>query len=171
MLIFNVTLNGNDDDAQVLQDCLADWDDAFEDDEPSLEVEVDDLGLYGHDDICEVEELAEDIANALPDSSFTITGYIDTSELGGEYMDFLIEYSNHTLVSKNSGWYIYMHANDFDTYDDFAEAYTDEDGQPRFTEEQYEEFKTGEYFILESGDGDCVSKVPLKYETTTELDN
>ena len=159
MLIFTINLNGTDDDALVLKDCLAEWDDSFEDEDPSLEVVVDEF--YGNDDTDEVEELAVSIANALPDSEFTIKGYIDTSESAGEYMDFLIEYKNNTLVSKSSCWYVYMHANDFDNYADFAEHYSDENGDPRFDEEQYEAFKVGEYFILESGEGDCVDKVPF----------
>lgn len=169
MLIFTINLNGTDDDALVLKDCLTEWDDSFEDDDPSLEVIVDEL--YGHlDAMDEVEELAVSIAKALPGSEFTIKGCIDTSEKAGEFMDFLIEYKNNTLVSKNSCWYVDMFATDFDEYADFADHYSDENGEPRFTEEQYEAFKTGEYFILESGEGDCVQEVPLEYESVIDLD-
>ncbi len=100
MLFFTLNLSGTDEDASVLHDCLTEWDDCFEDDEPSSEVIVDDgdEGLYHHDDIGEVQDLAISIAEALSYSEFTIKGYIDTSESASEFMDFLITYKNNTLV-------------------------------------------------------------------------
>ena len=170
MLFFTIEMiKGTENDAEVLQECMAEWDACFEEDEPSLIVEVDEL--YGHiDDIDEVEGLAASIAEDLPDSEFTMKGCIDTSELAGEYMDFVIEYKNNKLISKSSCWYVQMFAEDFDEYEDFAESYADENGEPRFTEEQFEMFKEGEYFLLDSGDGDCVAEVPLDYVTEINMD-
>ena len=170
MLVFNIRVaNGSDEDAEVLMECLAEWDESFEDDETSLEVDVDEL--YGHaDDMCEPEDLAVSIANALPNSEFVISGCIDTSERAGEYMDFVIEYKNNKLVSKSSCWYVYMSAMDFDEYKDFAEEYVDNNGEPRFTEEQFEAFKQNTYFILNSGEGDCVQEVPLESEYEIDLE-
>lgn len=168
MLVFTINLTGTDADALTLKDCLTEWDDSFEDLEASLEVTVDEL--YDHiDAVDEMESLAVSIAEVLPENEFTIKGYIDTSELAGEYMDFLITYENHTLVSKHSCWYIYMYAADFDEYEDFAKYFQGKNGEPRFTEEQFEAFRHGEYFILNSGDGDCVEEVPLAYESVIDL--
>ena len=161
MLHFNIHMpNGTEKDAEVLKDCLVEWDEVFEDDDPSLEIEV--RELYDHsDDVEDLEKLAISIAENLPGSEFTIDGCIDTSEDNGEYQDFLIAYSQNKLTTRHSCWYIQMYAEDFEDYDDFADEYQDEDGEPRFTEEQYEAFKEGTYYILDSGEGDCVPEVPL----------
>ena len=170
MLDFNIRVtSGTDNDAVVLQKCLAEWDDFFEGDSPSLFVEGEDL--YGHtDDMDEMDNLAISIAKALPASDFLISGRINTSEKAGEYMNFLIEYKDKRLLSKHSSWYVYMWADDFDEYEDFAENYQDKKGKPRYTKEQFEAFQKTQHFVLESGGGACVPEVPLEYEKELDVD-
>ena len=163
MLIFNLRMiNGTADDAIVLRNCLAEWDDCFENFNPSLVVNVDEL--YGHiDETDTMDELAVLIAKALPNSTFTISGCVDTSEKGGEIMDFLIEYQSKKLISKHSCWYLRLDA-DFDEYAEFAEIHGN-----KYTEAQFEIFREKDHFILDSGYGDCVNKVPLEYENEIDL--
>ena len=114
--------------------------------------------------------LAIQMAKAAPAAKFEIEGVVDTSESAGEYMDFLITYKDKQLVSKNSCWYVTMNAYAYADYEEFSEDYLDENDEPRFTEEQYEEFLEGDYYILESGNGDCVNEVPLDCEKVVEID-
>ena len=90
MLDFNIRVtSGTDNDAVALKNCLVEWDDVFEEESPSLCIEVEDL--YGHaDDMDEMDKLAISIAKALPASEFLVYGRIDTSESAGEDMDFSI---------------------------------------------------------------------------------
>ena len=155
-------ISENQQDAHILQKCLVEWNKEFEGESPALEITVEEL--YGEfDDVSEIDNLACSIANALPNVEFIIDGCVDTSELSGEMMSFLIEYKNKKLISKRSDWYIYLDT-DFDDYAEFAEFYED-----RFTEEQFEMFQKKEYFILGSGNGDCVSKIPMEYEHEIDL--
>ena len=107
------------------------------------------------------KSIAVKLAEALPELGFSMKGVIDTSEEAGEYMDFLIEYRDGVLTEKSSDWYVILHADDYEDYDDFCEAYCDDDGEPRFSEEAYEAFQTGEWYLLDSGYGDAVQQVPL----------
>ena len=119
-------------------------------------------------DMSTPENLAIELAQALSDIDFVIEGHIDTSESAGEYMDFLIEYQNRTLISKSSSWYIQAYLCDFDNYNEFAQAYCDKKGKPKLTQEQFESFKYDDVYILNSGSGDFVREVPL--DTVYELD-
>lgn len=48
----------------------------------------------------DISQIAKAIANSSPDlTSFTISGRVDNSSSSNAYMDFLIEYKNHTLHS------------------------------------------------------------------------
>ena len=170
MLDFNIRVtSGTDNDAVALKNCLVEWDDVFEEESPSLCIEVEDL--YGHaDDMDEMDKLAISIAKALPASEFLVYGRIDTSESAGEYMDFSIEYKNQKLISKHSSWYVYMWADDFAEYEDFAENYQDKKGKPRYTKEQFEAFRKTQHFVLKSGAGACVPQVPLEYERELDVE-
>mgnify|MGYP003301841204 CR=1 FL=1 len=107
-------------------------------------------------------DLAVKMAKTAPDLAFTIEGVVDTSESAGEYMDFSISYCNGKLTEASSCWYVMLYMDDYDEYEDFCEEYCDDEGNPLYSEEKYEELKE-EYdlFVLDSGDGDIVTNVPL----------
>lgn len=169
MLIFQIHHKGGEEEAVKLKDCLINFDDSFKDDEPSTEIDVEEL--YGHIDATdELVKLAVNIAKSIPESNFSIEGCIDCSERSGEYQDFLIEYTDGKLIEKHSCWYIEMFAEDFESFEEFCEEYVNENNDPRFTEEQFEDFKKEQYYILESGDGDCVKEVPLDYVCEVSLE-
>lgn len=163
MLNFKIHLDGNKENAKVLDSCIAGFDEWFEENEnPSVDVELEEI--YGHDSLDDIEELAINIANALPNNSFIIEGCIDTSESAGEYMNFQVEYKNKKLISKNSGWYLHMYPDDFENYDSFLEYY------PKFSEEEFEKFRHDDYYILDSGNGEFVKEIPLSYQHELALD-
>ena len=169
MLFFKINHKGGAEEAVKLKECLVDFDQCFEDEEPSNEINVEEL--YGHIDATdELVNLAVDIAKSIPDSDFSIEGCIDCSERSGEFQDFLIEYTNGKLIEKHSCWYVEMFAEDFESFEEFSEEYVDENGDPRFSEEQFEDFRNEKFYILESGDGDCVKEVPLDYAREVSLD-
>ena len=108
-------------------------------------------------------DLALNIAKASPELKFTIEGVVDTSESAGEYMNFVISYDDGEITEKSSCWYVMMFMDNFDEYEEFCEAYYDDDGEPLYSEEEFEKFKENMYwFILESGDGAIVDSIPLE---------
>ena len=109
------------------------------------------------------EELAKLMAEAAPSLVFTIDGCVDTSESAGEYMDFSISYCDGKITVASSCWYIYFYGDDYEDYEEFCEEFLDDEDNPRFTEEEFEKFRDSdeEMFVLDSGNGDIVSAVPL----------
>ena len=107
-------------------------------------------------------DLAVNIAKTAPKLKFTIDGVVDTSESAGEYMDFAISYNDGEITEKSSCWYVMMFMDDFEEYEEFCEEYCDDDGEPLYSEEEFEKFKEHmDWFVLESGDGAIVDTVPL----------
>lgn len=113
----------------------------------------------------DVVKLAELMVKNSPNlSSLTISGTVDTSESAGEYMDFLIEYENGTLSVQSSCWYVILNAEEFADYEEFSEFYEG------YSEEEYEKLRQGPHYILDSGDGDIVTEVPLGDPEVIDLD-
>lgn len=109
-------------------------------------------------------DLALNIAKSAPALKFTIEGVVDSSESAGEYMDFAISYKDGEITEKSSCWYIMMSMDDFEEYEEFCEEYCDDDGEPLYSEEEFNEFQElMECFVLDSGDGAIVDTVPLEY--------
>lgn len=114
--------------------------------------------------VWDVVKLAESMVKNSPNLSLlTISGTVDTSESCGEYMNFLIKYENSTLTVQSSCWYLSLYADDFDDYEEFSEAFD-------YSEEEYEEFRQCPHYILDSGNGDIVTKVPLDDPEVIDLD-
>lgn len=126
----------------------------------SIEVE-DETKLVWIENI--TEELAKVMAKAAPDLTFTIDGYVNASENAGEYMDFSISYCDRKITVASSCWYIILHGDDYEDYEEFCEEFLDDEDNPRYTEEEFEEFcdSDEDLFALDSGSGDIVSAVPL----------
>lgn len=141
-----------------------------------LAVVFDDESLFGRDcikieetyqfvwvqDVTKLAELM--VKNAPTISGFTISGTVDTSESAGEYMNFVIKYENGVLSVQSSCWYLILDADEFDDYDEFCEVYEG------YSEEEYEELKKCPHYILDSGDGDIVTEVPLDDPEVIDLD-
>ena len=109
------------------------------------------------------EELAQVMAKAAPSLTFTIDGCVDTSESAGEYMNFSISYCDGKITVASSCWYIYFYGYDYEDYEEFCEEFLDDEDNPRYTEEEFDEFcdSDEDLFVLDSGNGDIVSAVPL----------
>jgi len=109
------------------------------------------------------EELAKVMAKTAPSLKFTIDGCVDTSESAGEYMNFSISYCDGKITAASSCWYIYFYSDDYEDYEEFCEEFLDDEDNPRYTEEEFEAFRSSddELFVLDSGNGDIVSAVPL----------
>lgn len=107
----------------------------------------------------DIKNLAVKIAKATPEVCFLLGGTIDTSESGGEYMDFLFTYKDLHLYSQLSCWYRQLFANEFENYKEFSEVF---DG---YTEEDFEKYRQKVYYVLDSGYGNVVEKVILNEPT------
>ena len=131
------------------------------DEDHSVFVEEDTVLTYVED----IEsKLALPMSEQVEGLNFTISGVVDTSESAGEYMNFIIQNQNGMLTVQSSCWYIIFYADNFECYEDFCEEYQNADGEPRYTEDQFKEFKKGEWFVLNSGDGEIVDHVPLEID-------
>lgn len=76
------------------------------------------------------------------------------------WIDIRIEYHNNTLRIRYSDCYNICFMSDYEEYDDFC----DEFGDDVFTEEEFEEIRDEDMFIVEEdGEGHFVDEVPLKY--------
>ncbi len=104
----------------------------------------------------DIEEFAARMANKFPELSFTMQGVVDTSESAGELMDFVIKNQDGKLTTQSSCWYLEVYSDGH--LEDFLSRCRTE-----ITEEEKERFLKGELplFVLDSGDGDIVTKVPL----------
>ena len=103
-------------------------------------------------------DLAIEIIKLTPKLGFVLSGVIDTSESAGEYMDYEIRYEDGKLVSRNSCWYLTIDVLGYDSFEQFCEYHDD-----CCSEDDYQRgiANGGELFILDSGDGDVVTEVPL----------
>lgn len=126
----------------------------------------DDNGMIGKRDISlkdsykivmveDITELAVKIAKAAPNISFSIDGTVDASESAGEYMDFRFSFADGNLTRQTSCWYLTIAAEEYDSYEEFCEVYED------YSEEQFIEFCECPHYVLDSGDGEIVTNVPL----------
>ena len=133
----------------------------YESAEVTDSIKVEDETLVWVENI--TEELAKLMAEAAPSLVFTIDGCVDTSESAGEYMDFSISYCDGKITVASSCWYIYFYGDDYEDYEEFCEEFLDDEDNPHYTEEEFDEFcdSDEELFVLDSGSGDIVSAVPL----------
>lgn len=152
--------------------------DIDEDDDPTLreaEFEIEDC--YCCVWLEDIEALAAKMAKIAPLASFTLDGVVDTSESAGEYMDFLIEYSNKKLTRSSSCWYLESgeayFKDCYPDYDEFCKEFWDkEQNRPLYTEEEYEEFCTWEFvFFIGDHYKKLVSEVPLDYKEELDIDS
>lgn len=113
----------------------------------------------------DITALALEMAKAAMGSTFTIEGFIDTSESAGEYMDFLISYTEGELEEKSSCWYMYPDSDLEDmTYEEYCEDYGDD-----YSEDDFEKMKKG-WFIVETKKGDILMEtVPLDQVRSIEV--
>lgn len=113
----------------------------------------------------DITALALEMAKAAMGSTFTIEGVIDTSESAGEYMNFLISYTEGELEEKSSCWYMYPDSDLEDmTYEEYCEDYGDD-----YSEDDFEKMKKG-WFIVETKKGDILMEtVPLDQVRSIEV--
>ena len=91
----------------------------------------------------DITELVKTLAQIENDSWIVAEGSVDSSELGGEYMDFEIQYADGEIEEKTTEWYCDLDAEQFD-YEDFCDEFGD------YSEEQYEEFCRYPHYLLEN---------------------
>ena len=111
------------------------------------------------------QKMAAELSYLVPGIDFVIKGHIeDNIDGNGDMMDFLIEYRKGKLTSRTSDWYIHIYMDDFVDYYDFAEKFAGVDGEPRYTEEDYNGFFecADEWYVLDSGNGEFSTDVPLR---------
>lgn len=113
----------------------------------------------------DITALALEMAKAAMGSTFTIEGVIDISESAGEYMNFLISYTEGELEEKSSCWYMYPDSDLEDmTYEEYCEDYGDD-----YSEDDFEKMKKG-WFIVETKKGDILMEtVPLDQVRSIEV--
>lgn len=161
---YTIKLVGTDEDVKMATTVLAN---AF-DDESMLGMKCIKIEeTYEFVWVEEVVKLAEQMVKQAPTiSGFTISGTVDAMS-SGENMSFIIKYENGSLTVQTSCWYLIVDVDYVDNYDDFCEIY---EGR---SEEEYEEMKKSPqrpHYILDSGDGDIVTEVPLGEPIVIDLD-
>lgn len=112
----------------------------------------------------DIQKMAAELSYLVPAIDFAIKGHIeDNIDGNGDMMDFLIEYKKGKLTSRTSDWYIHICMDDFEDYHAFAEKFMGLDGNPRYTEEDYNGFFecADEWYVLGSGNGEFSTDVPL----------
>ena len=112
----------------------------------------------------DIQKMAAELSYLVPKIDFVINGYTeDNIDGNGDRMNFLIEYKNGKLTSRISDWYIHIYIDDFEDYYAFSERFIGPDGQPRYTEEDYNGFLecADEWYVLDSGNGEFSTDVPL----------
>lgn len=149
---FNVKFSGNKDAIEKAKACIEDFF-GYEETEDGACDSGDLIDAYNDD--CALE-FAIRIIQASPDVEFVMTSTVDTSEQAGEYMDYEFKYSNHVLEYRSSDWYVY-----------YEEYMLNQIRNHKYTDEDKERFKEGNWFILESGYGEVVNKVPLDSDYST----
>ena len=160
MVFYKILLDGTNDDIQSLVSAIAETDEFFEGDETEKEY---DFMQEGAEDLDydALEEMSIDMANAAPNSSFTIIG--EESNHGYD-MAFEISFSNKELISKHSDWYMsyFCCKRNYENYEVFCE---DTDLGDKVSKEQFERFVENEddIAVLDSGDGEVVVKKDIPY--------
>lgn len=149
---YTINIIGNDAELKSISKVVAEaFDDTSYVGENPIEIEDTDIIVWDG----EIRELAIDMAKAAPNAGFSIRGTTDTSESSGEYQDFLFEYKDGKISECCSCWYIPLEADEYDSYEDFCDRF---DG---FSEEDFNLFQTEPHYVLDSGHGEVVAKVPL----------
>lgn len=100
--------------------------------------------------------LAPKMAKVCPDTTFVIEG---SSELDW-YMDFQIVYDDKKITYKSSDWYDSLNMNCCSDYEEFCEYYCTDDGNPIFSQEEYQSFSQGDWFYMKK-EQKAVLCVPL----------
>lgn len=149
---YTINIIGNDTELKSISKVVAETfdDTSYIGDNPIEISDTDTIVRNG-----EIRVLAIDMAKAAPNAAFTIQGSRDTSESSGEYEDFLFEYKDGKLSECYSCLYIPLEADEYDSYEDFCDRF---DG---FSEEDFCFFQTVPHYVLDSGHGEVVAKVPL----------
>lgn len=111
----------------------------------------------------QLTSLAKRIVRAAPElTNLKIEGYTD-SDGDGTVMDFLIQYQQRKLTVAATDWYSMLESQYFD-YDEFCEDFCGEDGEPLYSEEEFEQFTASDwpYFVVgECGEEKIVDEVPF----------
>ena len=116
------------------------------------------------------EDLALTMAKSAPALTFTIDGTVDTSESAGEYMNFSISYTEGKITESTSCWFVELYMTDFEGYEEFCDEFCNEDGNPLYSEEEFEQFCNEDVLcILDSGNGAVVTEVPVDNKREIEI--
>lgn len=163
---FEINISGSENDVKEINNTIkvVITDEAFDE---GAEIEIEET--YKCVDIDEITELAINMAKAAPDSSFEMSGVIDTSESAGEFMDFAFAYKSGAITRQSSDWYMETCIEDYDSYEDFIDEWEDEVGD--LSEERFEALKDKNEFVffVETRDGIVImSEVPLSHVDTID---
>ena len=112
----------------------------------------------------DVESLAAELVALVPEITFSISGQIhDSTPKADDRMDFLVEYRKHSLTSSKSCWYRCIDMETFENYNSFCQNVCDHNGNPRYSEEDYNAFCDCAkiWYVLDGGSGEFSSSVSL----------
>ena len=165
---FNITILKATKDEQ---DKIAGWVGELDFENSEVSMGEDNISVNESYDVVfldDVLNLAEELADLCPGSSFIIKGCTDTSESAGEYMDFEVSYENEVITIKWSDWYLIVYPNDYENFEEFSEAYGG-----RYDKKMFEELKNGGWYAIEREirtptKNELVREVPLDNESEEE---
>lgn len=160
-----INLYGIDEDIQKVSEWIEEEleDFCYKSDKNTIEVEEENVYVF-IDNI--VNDLAINMIKTAPEITFSIDGYENSAESEFEvgtvgFRNFFIEYKDKKLTLSYT--YVYNSLSYmFEDYDEFCQQFCDEEGKPFYTEEQYDEFMSDEYFVLwDSEKGSIVQEIPF----------
>lgn len=114
-----------------------------------------------HNHVEDLWDWLEPFVASHPEVAFTIDGYIDGSEASGEFEDFRLEASRGDLEAYRSGWYEETAKDTYEGYADFCDYYSNADGSPICSEEEFDAFD-GEFIRIAGSERKALfDEVPL----------
>ena len=169
MLFYKIYLEGTANEIKSMIGEMTNYDESFQSDELGTDFDFMEDGNPEISNIEEVEQMADTLKSAAPDSKFKIMGTVENHDY---FMDFEITYDSKELLSKSSDWYIsyFVCKDNYKTYDDFC---SQTNLGKKVSKEQFEKWinEECEIIVLDSGDGDVCLKAPLSERNKSSWDD
>ncbi len=170
MLFYKLHIDGKEDTIAEVIDILSTYDDIWEENDdirPDYDFMED--GNPQISDVDEVVEMVQEVAEELPKVGILVTGTVKNHDY---YMDFEVKYKAKRLTKRYSEWYSSYHVSksNYKSYADFCEA---TNLGSRVTENQFNEWinEDCDISVLDSGEGEVVTEVPLSDPVEVEIDD
>ena len=168
MLYYKLHIEATEDELEDVVGVLAEYDEILEDEEIEPDYDFMEDGNPEISDVDEVIEMVGVVAKKYPGVSLIVTGSIENHNY---YMDFEVKYDKNILTKRSSDWYSSYHICAFN-YDSYSAFCNETNLGDRVSESQFDEWVEAnqDIAVLDSGEGEVVTKVPLSRTIEINLD-